>query len=760
MRRQQPYIAGQANTFEIVAAVLCAVPLAYYGVRAVWAVVKKGSSSPSSKPIADWTAAEVAAWMRSVGVSESAITAFTSNDVDGKILLRIREYHLVEMGVKKLRDRMILQRSIKELRGAAQSSADDEDSRSAPAAVPDGAPRDAAPAQRAGVSLEGVIAKLSSVYDRVSGDEFIGKSHSVQQTIVRESRQDLAAVLNDMQNLPPGERQQVQPLTEQLSEMLSKVQQVLEMPQVQQNSTSTMEAGKKIFTMLEGFKEALQSDEAKGLPTQRKAEIARNVIAQLTTIEELIQQLPPQLREALLSRKNDVLSLATAFGSGRDKPQVKSESPAKKHPQRASVDFLMDRLKGVFEALRSPTLMQKPAAQRFTVLAQLEKDVASIATETEHLPAQQKELVSTIVQNVSSVLSQVISITQREGQLAAAQQEHLQSNDASTNGAPSGTQKAILISAGLRRILDVIRSSEFAQASLDSQLRAVIAMKQEIIKLDSIMEQLPAEQKDILLPTFSRVNDMVHSLMVHAQQAINRNSADGGAQQEEEEEEEGKVGEDEEPNKDGDSGEHPEQGNDTTADDEQDGNQVHQAFQYVMASLKEVLDIIGSEEFDRAPPEAQKETAQALLSHVEKVARIASILPDELLEPVNNFMEPLRTMLSKVANAGDPDTGNDHEASLDEDRDGGDQGGDDLLPSAGLAEVLTGVQRVMKIVSSPAYETAPLARKKSITEELLRHLRSIASSAQELGDEELKQAKVYIDPLMRLLTLTLQSQEG
>ncbi|CUF08831.1 Hypothetical protein, putative [Bodo saltans] len=526
-----------------------AIPALWVGYRVARRLTRSSPKVPDAAKCESWSNAQVLAFLEANNLSAQCIAAFKANDIDGSVLFQLESYHLSDMGVKKLKDRILFEKCIATIRPAhlerersdstaSQDSSDEE--APAPAKRPSQAEeksaitplqvkRPASAEDRTKV-MDAVVHKLEQIYERCASDAFLQAEPAAQAQGIRTAKNELAQILAITKSFPPQEVEHVMGLIQQLTSMLDVVERSL----AQRGATSEsainaqgQAALVKLHAMLDGFLEALTSANGADLPQADRERLALNISSHVAKSIEVAAVLPIEEQADLKAKCDLVLRAAKALATGTPLAAAVPRSPqGPKAVEPASLQFLIRRVRAVFETLKSDQLLSMSADDRNVVLDKMRVEIASIEQESTHLPEHEAVVMGQVFMNVKQVLNQLSSLTTQEAEMSELQlqQESLQSavarSKASGGAAPKPENPVVRISDAIKTVLEVLKQPEFLKASPEDQVRNSEVLHRRLQGIAQELKELPAPIQQAVTPMLVKVSELVRSVHKHASDAV------------------------------------------------------------------------------------------------------------------------------------------------------------------------------------------------------------------------------------------------
>ncbi|RNF03355.1 hypothetical protein TraAM80_05934 [Trypanosoma rangeli] len=125
-----PHFAPRAIAVASAAAVT--IPTAILLLRLARSRKRQQEPPFDDVPVPQWTVHQVAQWLRSLGVSEEAVNNFRKNDVDASVLFLLEEGDNVNKLAPKMRDQLLIRRGLRELQAQTTREEHEVKSVSAP----------------------------------------------------------------------------------------------------------------------------------------------------------------------------------------------------------------------------------------------------------------------------------------------------------------------------------------------------------------------------------------------------------------------------------------------------------------------------------------------------------------------------------------------------------------------------------------------------------------------------------------------------
>jgi len=454
------------NVFWLAAASVPLAGIAWYAFRRTAPPAPTSLELPGAP--ADWTVPHVTQWLERNGASKSVVDAFARNGIDGRALLLVQDHHMTQMGITLMADRMKTADSIaliasprRTVAAAANESDGDEvvdvpvvQQRASPSRP---APKATAAAQRNDAHvLAASAAKLKEMYDFFGGDDFLNAPREVQHRAIEIATEQTTTILNELSRVPDSEqRDALVAATDRLMEVVNGTRNILreadekeatrshveetdegddeeQAPQREPNMNTAAAAvgvpsALKVAEVLEQFQTVLTSPEMLQVPQQQRAALVDGIRQQLQQIRSsVLPALPPHhvanVRDSIDSLLELCARLTTAGSQSAAAPPPRSPAHASKTaaeqqtgPTPASLQFVVTRLRNVFETVRSPTVLgEENPIRRLELLAAARREADVLATEGQRLPADQREIVAQVVDNVVGVIEKLAEASRAE----------------------------------------------------------------------------------------------------------------------------------------------------------------------------------------------------------------------------------------------------------------------------------------------------------------------------------------------------------
>lgn len=770
------------------------VPAVYFSVKKLQGLTKKKlPERQTPKTPEAWSSADVQQWLQSIGVSSEARLCFAENDIDGSILLSLREDHLSTMGVKKLKDRLLFRKCVAALAGPARAAAtaqaeaadgsdasSDEASPPAPRQVSQQRPpaaaataarsipptqqqpqqqQDAAAAQSGAVAQ--LLSRILSTCEVLESDDFKRATPEVQRRIADEAQKQLADLPRILLALPPADQGSLLPAAQRLKAAILATR-------TQQQSSELQAATAKFSEMLDTFEQMLSAEEFEDLDVQRRKDLIATITSQLQRIGEVAQQLPGDVGTALKVKIQRVARLCEANvaalsapppppspPAATNKQQLSPKRPAQPSPQKqhASADFLLQRLKAIFNMLQDPKLLQLDVAQRSSILAKLRADLESIGAEAQHLPSEQRGLVSNVVEGALAVVDQLDGIAEKEEEvqrLTAAGAKHKKATAAAQAAAGDDEASDVAsvelhgqllggITDMLKNVLTTIKSKTFAAYSKEEQHRVASALEDQLEQSIPALKRLPASSQKEVIPLFSKMADLLGAVKKSTSAAAALSSTQATTA-----------------DADGDS------------EESMSSNDVADAFLTVTEILKSTLATVKSEEFAAQPASGKFAMATALQKRLTACKSVINALPANYQEQV----APLHIKLSDLVKAillqtsGNQQQQQQPAAGSVSPRKAASPSASTAAEAAAAAAPANGVpfgasqrfqmtmtqlRKIFDLLNSDKFEQAPVSVKSRVSGQLLQQLDEIEASLTSQPEEERAALLELIQPISRML---------
>ncbi|ESL08292.1 hypothetical protein TRSC58_04007 [Trypanosoma rangeli SC58] len=108
-----------SRAIAVASAAAVTIPTAILLLRLARSRKRQQEPSFDDVPASQWTVHQVAQWLRSLGVSEEAVNNFCKNDVDASVLFLLEEGDYVNKLAPKMRDQLLIRRGLRELQAQA-----------------------------------------------------------------------------------------------------------------------------------------------------------------------------------------------------------------------------------------------------------------------------------------------------------------------------------------------------------------------------------------------------------------------------------------------------------------------------------------------------------------------------------------------------------------------------------------------------------------------------------------------------------------
>jgi hypothetical protein len=729
-----------------------AIPALWVGYRVARRLTRGTPKAPDPAKCLTWTNGQVLAFLEASHLSPQCIAAFKANDIDGSVLFQLESYHLSDMGVKKLKDRILFEKCIAAIRPAhlerersdSTASHDSSDEEApAPAKRPSHAEeknaitplqvkRPASAEDRTKV-MDAVVHKLEQIYERCASDAFLQAEPAEQAQGIRTAKNELAQILAITKSFPPQEVEHVMSLIQQLTSMLDVVERGLAQRGTTNESAINAQgqaALVKLHAMLDGFLEALASASGADLPQADRERLAMNISSHVAKSIEVASVLPIAEQGDLKAKCDLVLRAARALASGVPAPAPRS--PQAKAVEPASLQFLIRRVRAVFETLKSDQLLSMPAKDRNVVLEKMRVEIASIERESHHLPEEEATVMAQVFMNVKQVLNQLASLTSQEAEMSELQlqQTNLQSAVARSAAPPKQENPVVRISDAIKAVLEVLKKPEFLKASSEEQIRNCDVLTRRLQGLAQELQELPAPIQQAVTPMLVKVSELVGSVHKHASESIASKAAA------------------------------PQPAAKPRATETKEhlhtlAKGSSEEFASVVARLKEVYDFVSSEAFENAPEAVRANQSKELLAFVNKVTALGHQLSPSEGNAIDELTAPLVKLLEHVSGArsaaAPAPQGLPQKKAAPQAAPAARSG-----PSSEFQTIVESLQQVFGVVNSERFQAAPAEAQRDIAGKLQSHVTAMVPHFKELVEEERLTVLKFVEPLLNLLQALLR----
>jgi len=605
-----------------------------------------------------------------------------------------------------------------------------------------------------------LASKMQRWYAMLTSDEFIALPLIEQRERVSHAARELAAIARLLQTLPPSPPvQELKALATQLMDVIGAANEAIEEAMARQLSDATAAAGaaasapttpqslaaaEKVAELLLQFENVLTSPEMAKVGEQQKREMSRGIGDQLVKIRDnVVPALPENQRAAFMTKCNSLLEICVRFQSDARPMSVRQPGVAQgccggaahehdhavelargaasqteaeeEQPQPASLNFIITRMRGVFEVIRSPQFLQEPDPEKFrAAIADAAKDVHCLTLESEHLPADQQEVVHQVAKNIVEVLSKMAQAVEQSRQsqrqtqapsaaaaTAVGQRPVVQQRGQQAAGQPVDSREVEIaqqMSRQLVAMLNVLKSEEF-EAAPPLQRRALAQRMRN--DLDVMGERLSAQVEQVqemLEPTRLKLVEFVDAVLqmtaepaevtrAAPQQAASREPASAAAAH---------AGID--------------------------------AAQQISKQLVAMLNVLKSEDFAEAAPEQKRQLAIRVKKDLETISQRLQSQPPKIRE----LLEPTRVKLEEFVTAVMSMTSPNASGAAEEEEEEAPPTTADVDLARGLSKQLVSMLGVLK---SPEFDQAPMAEKRAVAVGMQRDLKQIAAAVAKQPKE-------------------------
>ena len=633
-----------------------------------------------------WTPTDVMQWLVEVDASQEARNAFSENGVDGAVLLELQDQHLSDMGIKKVGDRIKIEKGVRRFLGKPSHAPSPQRAR-ADAAEPEQQQAVEAPITKLEQDRDNIqvqltsmiVSRMRTMYEALNSEQFLQAPLDQQRSFVAAAQHNVATVTEAMKQLPEDRRIELVPLINGLKDTLENISTALEnahnreaAPQTQPapavqsqprapeqpkaegapTGRDEREEAAQLASVLRNVHSILKSHELLEAPEETRKEMLGAITKQLDAASSVASRLSlPEQRNAIMqlcgALQNVVKEIQSAF---EEQEKVKTSRPEKSTPiaaattttetkvQPASMQFLLQRLHGVFTNVKNVTQSNTPQPQKRQALEQARSDVESLRTEGQALPDEERGTVEQTANGVLRVIDQVANVLFASSQ-AKSSQESAAKAEKSVKAvtAPAATatraepKRAFEQVVGrLRDMLTVLKSDQFSRAAPETQQRLLADMSKDLPEIQKQVEQLPTRERSAITPLMLQIRELVNvraRLYAEAGERLakeEKNIRSEQASKSSATQQDAEVPE--------------EEGEPNLASEQQ------KAAGFVATQLQQILRIINSGGFLNAPREEQKKIAVALQSQLGQLREIC----DALTEEQKNSLAPIIEQLSRV----------------------------------------------------------------------------------------------------------------
>jgi hypothetical protein len=307
----------------------------------------------------------------------------------------------------------------------------------------------------------------------------------------------------------------------------------------------------KVTELLEQFQQVLTAPELLSVPAEQRVSMCQGVSGQLVKIRDNVLPALPAQHRVPLARSIDALlniaaklqdpaisqQLAASRGAphGANGPAPGSQRPPTATtstgtdaartvsptapPQPASLNFIVQRMRQVFEEIKGPEFMgsSDPARLRDHIAAAA-RQVHALSREGQHLPDEQRQVVEQVANNIMSVLTKLAESAartpaqQQAPQAPPQQQRSPQAGEAArrqTAAVAGDVRVGQLLSRQLVAMLNVLKSEQFAAAAPPQRMAVAKKMLEDLDKMAVTIQEQPADVAELLQPTYSKLREYV-----------------------------------------------------------------------------------------------------------------------------------------------------------------------------------------------------------------------------------------------------------
>ncbi|CUF08862.1 Hypothetical protein, putative [Bodo saltans] len=173
-------------------------------------------------------------------------------------------------------------------------------------------------------------------------------------------------------------------------------------------------------------------------------------------------------------------------------------------------------------------------------------------------------------------------------------------------------------------------------------------------------------------------------------------------------------------------------------------------FTTIVESLQQVFGVVNSERFQAAPPQAQRDIATKLQSHVAAmVPHFKELAEDERLT-VLKFVEPLLNLLQALLRQDAPAPPVEQEAEETEE-DAQDQVDEEDSPEDQFGAFVMKLRSLMQVIGSDNFVKAPRQRRLKVAAMLLQEISTLQQELQTLTPAQRQQVQPTFTQLVALI---------
>lgn len=776
---------SRRSVFWMAAASVPIAGIALYALRRSSA--PRATVDLSSTP-GDWSVGDVGVWLQRGGSSKNVVDAFARAGIDGRALSLLQESHMSQMGIALMADRIKAMQAINELYGRAASPSRASASSDGDDVVLHEDPESNAPAAAGDEAHHRVMAmaaaKLKEMYEFFGSNDFVHSPREVQHKAIAIGTQQTQEILKQLNELPDSEqRVALINATDRLVEVINGTSAILQeadeknranaaeqapaQPEGNINDAAGAPPIMKVAEVLEQFQSVLTSDEMLKVDVEKRRMMVSGIEQQLRKIRaSVLPALPPRHHDSVRDSIDSLLELcarltseqapsagprsqnasqatspqrAANVSSQATSPQRSAQGAAATEtqaPTPASLQFIVSRLRNVFETVRSPTVIQEAnPAKRLELLATARREADALAQEGQLLPADQREVVAQVVDNVVAVIQKLADASrselQRENEGAISQEA------AAAAGTPqSGYAVAEALSKQLAAILNVLKSQDFEGAASDEQAIVARKMLGDVERIGRMLAQQPAEVKSELEPARAKIERYLNLLLA-------------------------KAGESEQPANDSPSRRAQAARGPITSPPAEAENVAVKA-QQMSQQLIAIINVIKSDDFDKASLSTKKSVCARLISDLEKIGRDMATMPDEVreqLQPTCAKVEQLARGIMQAVDRAAP--GQDAEAS---DARGPSGNVEELQRGAEIARRISQqLSAMINVVKSEEFEQASTATRLALAQRMvsdLDQMGEILAQTPEQVRRELEPTRARIQMFLKSLVEQVGSEDA
>ena len=488
----------------------------------------------------DWSTADVEVWISSLGdISVHGVIAAKCKEhgVDGAVLLHLKERNLKQLGITSLGDQVRFLRHLAKLQQQVgiPTSFSERDEEPTPAhhghLTADALPPSTATAERgssaseAAASIHFITETVKHTFQLLASDAFKQAEPQRQRKLFAQIQEVLPAIEQRFASLPTTHQEIIKPIVSEMQQVCSRISDVLARSEVSPASAAASRPRAEIPDEDDGVEDVAPAAIPAATAGVSSADIAARLrrwsaVLKSSTFTKADAATRGQFLTQIIRETGNIKGHIIPTAAAREQPVLAAladqliadareaaESEKATPPvQRATVSHILNRLKAIFETIRSPSLMDDPdLASRKDRIAAMTDDVNGLLAEAEHLPEDEKRHVLQLGEQIAQLLTRLSAIT--------VQQQSIEANAAglsSRTAQPEPQEGGLpVILTALRSVLGVLKSTDFAGLAPAGQREVLQLLRQKMQSATSAADRLPKQERESAMAAVQQVASLL-----------------------------------------------------------------------------------------------------------------------------------------------------------------------------------------------------------------------------------------------------------